>query len=215
MTPTVDVWTHVAVTYDGTARLNLYVNGAVSATASNYVLGPVNDAPVLIGGSGTCGNTFPGGLDEVCIWRRALNHSQIAFLASGSGCTAPDGDSDGVGDVFDDCPTAGDPLQTDTDGDLAGDACEAAGSGNVDCNAAVNSVDALKVLRHSAGLPVAHSEPCLDIGLPRVLPPPDNWLMGDVDCSGMVNSVDALKVLRAVAALNVALPIGCPQVKPP
>ena len=116
---------------------------------------------------------------------------------------------------MDDCPTAADPLQTDTDGDLAGDACEAAGSGNVDCNAAVNSVDALKVLRHSAGLSVVQNEPCLDIGLPRLLTPPDDWKVGDVDCSGAVNSIDALKILRANAGLSANIPPGCPAIKPP
>jgi hypothetical protein len=79
----------------------------------------------------------------------------------------------------------------------------------------VSAVDALKVLRHNAGLSVAQNEPCLDIGLPRALTPPDDWKMGDVDCSGVVNSVDALKILRAVANLSVVKPVGCPEVKPP
>jgi len=104
------------------------------------------------------------------------------------------------------------PATPDADGDLAGDACDAPGSGNVDCSgpaAGATSVDALKLLRHNAGLSVAQSEPCLDIGQPRALAPPDNRLMGDVDCSGIVNSVDALKILRAVAGLSVAKPVGC------
>ena len=129
-----------------------------------------------------------------------------------------DSDTDGYWDGGDNCPDLTNPEQADADGDLAGDACDGAGSGNVDCSgpvSGVNSVDALKVLRYSAGLSVAQSEPCLDIGQPRALKPPDDWKVGDVDCSGVVNAVDALKILRAVAGLSVIKPAECPDIKPP
>jgi hypothetical protein len=66
--------------------------------------------------------------------------------------------------------------------------------GDVDCSNAVNSVDALKILRFGAGLAYTQTEPCDDIntGDPK---------MGDVDCSTTVNSVDALKILRFGAGL--------------
>jgi hypothetical protein len=119
----------------------------------------------------------------------------------------------------DNCPAVAnaDGQGADIDGDIAGDACDGPGSGNVDCSGptGVNSIDALKLLRFSASLPVVQSEPCLDIGLPRALPPPDDWKMGDVDCSGTVNSIDALKILRANAGLSVAIPAGCLEVRPP
>jgi Tol biopolymer transport system component len=132
----------------------------------------------------------------------------------------PDDDADGVTDESDNCPLVmnAEGQADDIDGDLAGDACDGPGSGNVDCSGPLfgaSSVDALKILRHSAALSVAQSEPCLDLGLARQLAPPANWKMGDVDCSGTVNSIDALKVLRAVAGLSVAKPVGCPEVKPP
>ena len=75
--------------------------------------------------------------------------------------------------------------------------------GDVDCSLAVNSVDALKLLRHVAGLPVAQTEPCPDVSTDVAS------LWGDVDCTGAVNSVDALKVLRFVAALSVAQTEPC------
>jgi hypothetical protein len=40
----------------------------------------------------------------------------------------------------------------------------AAPAGDVDCSGIVDSVDALHLLRHIAGLPVTQSEPCPDIG---------------------------------------------------
>jgi hypothetical protein len=64
---------------------------------------------------------------------------------------------------------------------------------------------------------VAQSEPCLNIGLPRL--PPGEGVMGDVNCSGgvkPVNAVDALLILRAVAGIPWLIPpVGCPEVKPP
>ena len=102
------------------------------------------------------------------------------------------------------------PDQTDTDGDLAGDACDTPGSGNADCDDKINSVDALKLLRQAAGLPVSQSEPCADIGTAIG----GGHMQGDVNCNGAVNSVDALLVLRYVAALPVALPPECPAVGP-
>jgi hypothetical protein len=63
-------------------------------------------------------------------------------------------------------------------------------------------VDSLKVLRYVAGLSVAQTEPCADIGTEAPV-----W--GDVDCTGAVNSVDALKLLRYVAALSVSQTEPC------
>jgi alpha-tubulin suppressor-like RCC1 family protein len=126
-----------------------------------------------------------------------------------------DADGDGVLDASDNCPTTANPAQTDDDGDLRGDECEAAGSGNVDCDSGVNSIDVLKVLRYSAALSVVQSEPCLDIGVARALPAASDWMMGDVNCSDSVNSVDALLIARVSAGLSVSLPGGCPPIKPP
>jgi hypothetical protein len=138
---------------------------------------------------------------------------------AGDACDDDD-DNDLVLDASDNCPAVANATgqADDIDGDIAGDACDGAGSGNVDCSGpggGVNSVDALKVLRHNTGLSVTQNEPCLDIGQPRALPPPDDRLVGDVNCSGGVNSVDALLILRAVAGIPWLIPpIGCPEIKP-
>ncbi len=66
--------------------------------------------------------------------------------------------------------------------------------GDVDCNGAVNSVDALMILRSVAGLPVTAD--CLAA-------------VGDVDCDDDKDSVDSLKILRYVAGLPVGQPQGC------
>ncbi len=74
--------------------------------------------------------------------------------------------------------------------------------GDVDCDGDVDSVDALKVLRHVAGLGVTQTEPCPDIGA-------DDPVFGDIDCDGDVDSVDSLRILRHVAGLATNLPPGC------
>jgi CSLREA domain-containing protein len=133
-------------------------------------------------------------------------------MGAAEACPAnPDGDSDFVGDACDNCPALPNGTQVDTDGDNAGDVCEGVGIGNVDCSDAVNSVDALKVLRRNASLSVSQEEPCQDIGLALA----GGGLMGDVDCGGVVNAIDALKILRAVAGLLVSQGPGCPAIMPP
>lgn len=69
--------------------------------------------------------------------------------------------------------------------------------GDVDCNASVNSVDALKVLRSVAALPVSQTQPCPALGANI------GYLWGDVDCKGEPTSVDALLILRHNAGLLV------------
>ena len=76
-------------------------------------------------------------------------------------------------------------------------------SGDVDCSGAVNAVDALKLLRHVAGLSVDQSGDCSDIGTG------DTSTFGDVNCDGNITAVDTLFVLRFVAGLPVNLPQGC------
>jgi len=66
--------------------------------------------------------------------------------------------------------------------------------GDVDCNATVEAVDALHVLRSVAQLPV--SAACLQAS-------------GDTDCDGKATSVDALRILRYVALLTVPVIAGC------
>lgn len=66
-------------------------------------------------------------------------------------------------------------------------------SGDTDCDGEVDSVDALMVLRNTAGLP--HSAKCI--------------AAGDVDCDQDIDSVDALKILRYVAGLGNPVPPGC------
>jgi hypothetical protein len=83
--------------------------------------------------------------------------------------------------------------------------------GNVDCSSAINSVDALKVLRYAAGLSYTQTQPppCPDIGVDTVQA---GKLQGDVNCSNTVNAVDALLLLRHSAALSVAQTEPCPDI---
>jgi hypothetical protein len=83
--------------------------------------------------------------------------------------------------------------------------------GNVDCSSAINSVDALKLLRYVAGLSYTQDDtpPCPDIGIENH---PNGELQGDVNCSNTVNSVDALLLLRYSAALSVTQNEPCPDI---
>jgi hypothetical protein len=86
--------------------------------------------------------------------------------------------------------------QIDSDVFIEAQSFVGSGPGDTDCDSLITSVDALHILRESAGLPVTAQ--CI--------------AAGDVNCNGVINSVDALWVLRAVAGLPNAYPPGCPPI---
>jgi TolB protein len=68
-------------------------------------------------------------------------------------------------------------------------------AGDADCDQEVDSVDALHVLRHVAGL---GDSACIDDG--------------NVKCDDDITSVDSLFILRYVALLPANVPQGCPEI---
>lgn len=69
-------WVHLAATYDG-ATQRLYVNG--SEVANRRISGPIqtSNGVLRIGGNSIWGEYFNGRIDEVRIYNRALNASEI------------------------------------------------------------------------------------------------------------------------------------------
>jgi hypothetical protein len=193
---------------------------AFASLSTNLVPGDTNHCPTFT--PTNCPDIFVrdlGDADDDSFWDEMdtcpLVPSPVQTDSDGDGqgdICDDDDDNDTVPDTADNCPLVPSVDQADSDGDLAGDPCDAPGSGNVDCNSAVNSIDALKVLRHSAALSVAQNEPCMDVGL--VIG--GGQVMGDVNCSDpdAVNSIDALLILRASAGLSTSIPQGCPTIKP-
>ena len=83
-----NTWVHLAGTYDG-ATVRLYVNGA--EVASEPLTGNFahDRTPVILGGNGNDGSgvpteLFPGRIDELMLFSRALGASEIAQLAAGA-----------------------------------------------------------------------------------------------------------------------------------
>ena len=73
---TANTWAHLAATYDG-ATMRLYVNGVqVSSLAKT---GPIATStnPLQIGGDSIYGQYFPGTIDEIRIYNRALSVAEI------------------------------------------------------------------------------------------------------------------------------------------
>ena len=84
-----NVWTHLAVVYDGSNGIERqYVNGLL-VNEGTSILGS-NTAPLEIGNSGDC-SSFGGSIDEVAIYSRALDSSEIQaiFNAGNSGKCKP------------------------------------------------------------------------------------------------------------------------------
>jgi len=82
-------WVHIAATYDGTVA-RLYVNGlaAISMPITGLFMPETN--PVILGGNGNgvgdnnVTERFPGRIDEIMLYRRALSAEEIAMLHDGA-----------------------------------------------------------------------------------------------------------------------------------
>ena len=72
----VNVWTHLAVTYDG-AMLRLFINGAQVASKPRTGNVANSSQPLRIGGNGASGEFFKGRIDEVRVYNRALSQAEI------------------------------------------------------------------------------------------------------------------------------------------
>ena len=72
-----NVWSHVAATYDGT-NVRLYVNGVLAGALVAGGELPATDDPLRIGGNLIWGEYFAGRIDEVRVYNRALSAGEIA-----------------------------------------------------------------------------------------------------------------------------------------
>lgn len=73
-------WTHVAVTCDG-VDIGVFVDGLLFGLDAG-TLGPATAAPLVLGGTGSCGPRFGGWIDEFCVYNRALSETEVYLLAA-------------------------------------------------------------------------------------------------------------------------------------
>ena len=74
-----DQWGHMAYVIDGgTGECHMYVDGFLSVSGPNQYQG--NDAPFILGNSGTCWFAFEGLMDEIRVYDRALTHDEIVAV---------------------------------------------------------------------------------------------------------------------------------------
>ena len=73
---TVNTWTHLAGTYDGTT-LRLYVNGVQVSNFAKTGSIAISTNALQIGGDSIYGQYFPGKIDEIRIYNRALSATEI------------------------------------------------------------------------------------------------------------------------------------------
>jgi hypothetical protein len=74
--PTLNTWTHVAATYDGTT-IRLYLNGVQNATRAQTGSLLASTQPLRLGGDAIWAEWFQGMLDEIRVYNRALSASEI------------------------------------------------------------------------------------------------------------------------------------------
>jgi hypothetical protein len=71
-----NAWSHLAGTYDGTT-MSLYVNGVLVASQAQIGTIAVSTDTLTIGGNPTYGENWGGLIDEVRIYNRSLNVSEL------------------------------------------------------------------------------------------------------------------------------------------
>ncbi|MCF6176511.1 MAG: family 16 glycosylhydrolase [Victivallaceae bacterium] len=78
---TADIWTHITVVYDGTIseKVKLYINAGtpVVSTVEQTTSLPDYNSTLYIGALDASGGNFSGIIDDVRIYRKALNQTQI------------------------------------------------------------------------------------------------------------------------------------------
>jgi Concanavalin A-like lectin/glucanases superfamily len=77
-------WTHLAGTYDGALAI-IYVDGVAAGSRSITGVFPRDTTPVILSGNGNAGAVtefFPGRLDEIVLYNRALSPDEIKLLAT-------------------------------------------------------------------------------------------------------------------------------------
>jgi len=75
-TLSINVWTHITATYDG-STLRLYVNGALVSSRALTVSINSTSQPLRIGGNTIWSEWFAGLIDDVRIYDRALSAAEI------------------------------------------------------------------------------------------------------------------------------------------
>jgi len=79
-----NIWTHIAVTYDGAGTLLIYQDGLEVARNSAFVLPQPSSAFFSVGSSGTCSYRFSGMIDDVRIYSRRLSDTEVFELRGGA-----------------------------------------------------------------------------------------------------------------------------------
>jgi hypothetical protein len=80
-------WTHLAGTYDG-AMARIYLNGAEITKLAMSATGKFakDTTPLVLGGNGnnaSVSELFPGRIDDIMLYRRALSATEIGQIAAG------------------------------------------------------------------------------------------------------------------------------------
>lgn len=76
--PPLNTWTNVAVTYDASGNYAFYTNGALTGSGTN--LQSFSFSNLQIGKGNGTGETFVGAIDDVRIFSRALNATEIMSI---------------------------------------------------------------------------------------------------------------------------------------
>lgn len=82
-------WHHVAVTFQGGSRVNIYVDGVLDNTTSSSVPSQISDVWQFELGRYAGSNGFSGSLDDVRVFTRVITAGEVSWLATARGVQGP------------------------------------------------------------------------------------------------------------------------------
>ena len=220
-------WHHLVITHDRDGSARFYLDGNLKSSTSLSGVGNLDTGlPIVLGADGNFNYRWRGSMDEVAIWRRAIDAEEVASLytdtLSGKSITRKsiiDSDNDDLDDAWE-ITTFGNLNQTkhgDFDNDGRSNFLEySLGTDATSAAAGINTEAGIIELNNQSYPTISYTRPALNGDVSYILEAsstlqPNSWESGDdkfIPIGNPINLIGGLKkyTLRHYLPINPSSP---------